>query len=158
MTAAPGGLADVLLNQIELAVMGEQMKGRTLHPRDVAQVAVTVMEQWGCPNCPDPANETYSSIREEVRRHRAANLVRAVIDGYGRDVEFINEAINADDFDRVPWLVADRALTDRRELLSALRPVLALMACDHMPRLGVEVDPGCPRCELMGPLLKLVRD
>lgn len=42
-----------LAHQIEMAVMGEQTKGRSLHPRDVAEIAVTVVQQWGCPNCQD---------------------------------------------------------------------------------------------------------
>lgn len=47
----------LLAHQIELAVMVEQTKGRFMHPRDVAEVAVAVMKQWGCPNCPDPLAE-----------------------------------------------------------------------------------------------------
>lgn len=38
------------------------------------------------------------------------------------------------------------------DLLDALAPIIDLWACDHRPRLGVDVDPECPRCESMGTL------
>lgn len=47
---------------------------------------------------------------------------------------------------------ARRILRPYEAVVAALGPVLDLWACDHLPFLGVDVDPDCPRCRTMGPL------
>ena len=47
-------------------------------------------------------------LRSEVKRHRDANLVRAVVEGYGPVDEWISDVINAPSFDRVPWIIAEK--------------------------------------------------
>lgn len=47
-------------------------------------------------------------LRAEVERHRNANLVRAVTEGYGWVDEWITDAINVPTFDRVPWMIAEK--------------------------------------------------
>lgn len=85
--AARDGLAD----QIEMAVFGEQTKGRTLHPKDVAQIAVTVVGQWGCPNCRDSREDLESVARALgtaemfIKGSRTTELLGAVI----ADAEFL---------------------------------------------------------------------
>lgn len=73
------------------------------------------------------------SLVAEVERHRNANLVRSVIQGYGREAEFVNEAINADDFDRLPWLIAATATKERNEALGVSRcgECGGLLGADH---------------------------
>lgn len=48
--------------------------------------------------------------------------------------------------------IALRYLRDLEAVVVALGPVLDLWACDHVPRLGVKVDPECARCQTMGSL------
>jgi hypothetical protein len=54
-------------------------------------------------------------VLTEVERHRNANLVKAVVNFRPVD-EWIIEAINAEDFDRVPWVVADKLANENRRL------------------------------------------
>jgi hypothetical protein len=70
------------------------------------------LEAWA----DDMEREPEADLLAEVKRHRDANLVRAVLDGYGDQDEFVNEAINAKDFDRVPWLVAQKAIDHSQRL------------------------------------------
>lgn len=46
----------------------------------------------------------------EIERQRRANLVHAVLHGIELD-DFITAAIDREEFDRVPWLVAAKAIT-----------------------------------------------
>lgn len=49
------------------------------------------------------------ALESECERHRNANLLRAVIGGRAFEVdELVTDAINAENFDRVPWLAADK--------------------------------------------------
>lgn len=44
----------------------------------------------------------------ELKRHRDANLVRAVLNG--ADPEWISEYIASEEFDRIPWRVAEKII------------------------------------------------
>jgi hypothetical protein len=53
------------------------------------------------------AEARLEEVEAENERHRKANLVRAVLDGINGVEEYINEASNEPEYDRVPWLVAE---------------------------------------------------
>lgn len=59
-----------------------------------------------------------SYLAAENERHRRVNLVRAVVDGHE---EWIAEAINAEDWDAIPWRVAERMTERLTETRQALR-------------------------------------
>lgn len=59
----------------------------------------------------------------ENERHQRANLLRAVLDSYGTTDEFIKEAVNTNDFDRVPWLVAEGLRAENERLRGALERI-----------------------------------
>lgn len=51
-------------------------------------------------------------LEAEVERHRKANLLRAVLEGWEDRDDFITEAINSKSFDNVPWRVAESFKND----------------------------------------------
>lgn len=65
--------------------------------------------------------EYVAKLEAECERHRRANLVRAVIDGWGNRDDWITEVINNEGFDAVPWMVAK----DLREKLARFEKLLA---------------------------------
>jgi len=56
------------------------------------------------------------ALKAENTRMADANLLRAVVAQRPQDDLAINDYINADDFDRVPWLVAQKATDHNRAL------------------------------------------
>lgn len=60
--------------------------------------------------------DALEAAQAENERHRKANLVRAVVRyAEGRDLDaWITEHINAEDFDPVPWRVAETAIAERK--------------------------------------------
>lgn len=62
----------------------------------------------------------YAALRAECERHRRANLLRAVVDGL--DPEWIGDAVSTN-FDRVPWLVAEKFRAENERLRGLLRRV-----------------------------------
>lgn len=52
-------------------------------------------------------------LRAEVERHRNANLIRAVTDGI--EPEWVTDIVNSKGFDRVPWMIAEKASAESRE-------------------------------------------
>lgn len=60
----------------------------------------------------DAAQQGQEAEREN-ERHRKANLVRAVIDGYGPIDETVSDLIHAESWSRIPWTVAERMVTER---------------------------------------------
>src|SRR5260221_366601 len=63
----------------------------------------------------DCAIRLIADLLAEVERHRNVNLVRAVTDYRAVD-EWVTEAINAEGFDRVPWVVAGKLADENRRL------------------------------------------
>jgi hypothetical protein len=58
-----------------------------------------------------------ATLTAEVERHRNTNLVRAVLGNYRTAVEeWINETIHSRDFNRVPWLIAEKAQEEVKRL------------------------------------------
>lgn len=57
----------------------------------------------------------------ECERHRRANLVRAVFDGYGELDEQITDLIHSDQWDAIPWRVAESMKARCTALEEALR-------------------------------------
>lgn len=51
---------------------------------------------------------TIDLLSDECQRHRRANLVRAVLGG--ADPEWIDDLIGSEQFDAVPWRIAERAI------------------------------------------------
>lgn len=74
-------------------------------------------------------------LTAECERHRKANLVRAVL-GTTRDGDaveaWVTEAINAEDFQNVPWMIAesfrDEAIRSAKQCIEALAEVDRLRA------------------------------
>jgi hypothetical protein len=84
-------------------------------------------------------HETIEALQVEVERHRRANLLRAVLDGHDVLDEAVTAAINAEGFDRVPWLVAERFLAENKRLRKALYTAIVSPE-DDPDALGVALD------------------
>jgi hypothetical protein len=57
------------------------------------------------------ARDNLASARAECERHRRANLVRSVINGWNEDIDgALTDYINEHGWDAVPWKVAEGAL------------------------------------------------
>lgn len=101
----------------------------------------------------NPIPEPVKWFVPEDRVHRVATALQNEED---RQSEFVNDLLEQApehyDDDVAAEAIALRYLRDLEAIVTALRPVMALWACDHTPRLGVTVDPECARCRSMGPL------
>jgi hypothetical protein len=86
------------------------------------------------------------ALRDEVERHRNANLLRSVLGGHDVLDEAVTNAINADDFDRVPWLVAERFRADAERLRAALVSIAegACSEAEWSDALCTDENPGDP--------------
>ena len=70
-----------------------------------AEADLATDRPWSC----HPA--AILEVVAELRRHRRANLVQAVLANADQNIirEWVTEAINVESFDRVPWLVAQKS-------------------------------------------------
>lgn len=68
--------------------------------------------------CPCVEFRSVKDLLAECERHQRANLVRAVMEGYGLYDEWVGELINDVSFDRVPWKVAEK-LVERTKAAEA---------------------------------------
>ena len=78
-------------------------------------------------------------LRTERDRHRNANLVRAVVDGYdGITEDFITETVHHESFDRVPWMVASTQQLRAEKAEAALDAIEAMLT--KKKRMGTLFD------------------
>lgn len=90
-------------------------------------------------------HETIGALQAEVVRHRRANLLRAVLDGYDVLDEAVTKAINAESFDRVPWLVAEQFRAENERLREAALTVGGDLL-EHWAECPLPPDGGCESC------------